>query len=183
MSKAIFLDRDGTINEDMGYICSPQQFHLIDQAVEALLILQGSFRLFIVTNQSGVARGYFSEEHLKSFNRYVEDLLFKKGIEIQKTYYCPHLINENCVCHKPSSYFLKKAAEEFVVNLRQSYVIGDHPHDVEMAHNVDAKGIYVLTGHGRKHHHELKSIPDHIADNLYDASRWIVENETRKQLF
>ena len=107
MKRSVFLDRDGTINEDVGYFCSMSEFHLIPRAIEALKILQKHFELFIVTNQSGVGRKIFREEELIVFNKQVEDVLFEKGITIKKTYYCPHLREDNCVCCKPSPYFLK----------------------------------------------------------------------------
>ena len=173
MKKAVFLDRDGTINEDVGYFCSIDQFHLIPKATDALKILQKDFDLFIVTNQSGVARKIFSEADLILFNRQVEDLLAENGITIKKTYYCPHLPADRCYCHKPSSYFLKEAAKEYNIDLKQSFVIGDHPHDVEMAIDVGAKSVYVITGHGEKHRSELKRQPNYIAENVFAATKWI----------
>lgn len=173
MKKAVFLDRDGTINEDVGYFCSIDQFHLIPKATDALKILQKDFDLFIVTNQSGVARKIFSEADLILFNRQVEDLLAENGITIKKTYYCPHLPADRCYCHKPSSYFLKEAAKEYNIDLKQSFVIGDHPHDVEMAIDVGAKSVYVITGHGEKHRSELKRQPNYIAENVFAATEWI----------
>ena len=178
MKKAIFLDRDGTINEDVGYICSPDKFHFIDRSVDALKMLQQSYELFIVTNQSGVARGYFSEDDLKSFNEYIENVLREKGIDIKQTYYCPHLKEDNCICYKPKSYFLRKAEKDFDIDLENSCVIGDHPHDIEMAKDVNASSIYVLTGHGVKHRKELIVQPDCISNNLYEASQWIIYKQT-----
>ena len=176
MKKAIFLDRDGTINEDVGYFCSMDQFILIPKAIDALKMLQNDFELFIVTNQSGVARKIFSEADLILFNKQVENLLYKNGINIKKTYYCPHLPQDHCLCHKPSSYFLREAEKFYDIDLKQSVVIGDHPHDIEMACDVGAHSIYVLTGHGINHKNELKAIPDVIKNNIYDASIWILDN-------
>jgi D-glycero-D-manno-heptose 1,7-bisphosphate phosphatase len=173
MKRAIFLDRDGTINEDIGYFCSMDKFKLIPKAVNALRLLHRYFDLFIVTNQSGVARKIFSESDLISFNRQIEEFLFGKNISIKKTYYCPHLPKDLCHCHKPSPYFLKEAAKEYCIDLKQSFVIGDHPHDVEMAAAVGAKSVYVLTGHGEKHKSELKKKPDCLAADIFQASCWI----------
>jgi D-glycero-D-manno-heptose 1,7-bisphosphate phosphatase len=173
VKRAVFLDRDGTINEDVGYFCDMDQFQLIPKAIDALEILQKNFILFIVTNQSGVGRKIFSEKDLILFNGQIEKLLRKNNIIIRKTYYCPHLLEENCHCHKPSPYFLKKAARDYDIDLNESFVIGDHPHDIEMASAVRAKSVYVLTGHGKKHRSELREQPDHIAENIFAAAEWI----------
>jgi D-glycero-D-manno-heptose 1,7-bisphosphate phosphatase len=175
MKKAIFLDRDGTINEDVGYFCGMDRFRLIPGALDALKCLQKDFDLFIVTNQSGVARKIFSEDELVAFNQEVEALLRKNDITIQKTYYCPHLPEDGCSCHKPSEYFLLKAAKEYPVDLSRSFVIGDHPHDIEMGKRVGARTIYLLTGHGMKHRQELTARPDCIADDIRHAAAWITE--------
>ena len=179
--QAVFLDRDGTINEDVGYFCSLDQLKFIPRAFEALRMLQEEYVLFIVTNQSGVARNYFSEEDLIRFNGQFENILKNEGVRIEKTYYCPHLDNEGCVCHKPSSFFLRKAEKRYCIDLKSSVVIGDHPHDIEMAHAVGAGSVYLLTGHGAKHREELKTIkqPNFIAENIYEAAVRILENNLK----
>lgn len=176
MKKAIFLDRDGTINEDVGYFCSIEQFQFIPKALDALKLLQKNFYLFIVTNQSGVARKVFSEKDLISFNRQIENLLLEKGISIKKTYYCPHIPEDGCHCHKPSPYFLREAAKEYDIDLEQSFVIGDHPHDIEMAQVAGVHSVYVLTGHGNKHRNELSMMPSQIVNNIFEAALWIIRN-------
>lgn len=173
MRKAVFLDRDGTINEDVGYICSIEKFLVIPKAIDALKLLQKDFELFIITNQSGVSKKIFSEEDLVLFNRQVENFLAEQGVNIKKTYYCPHVPEDRCHCRKPSPYFMRKAAEEYDVSLKQSFVIGDHPHDMEMASVVGAKSVYVLTGHGKKHISELRIQPDLLANDIYEAANWI----------
>lgn len=174
MKKAVFLDRDGTINEDVGYFCSMDKFKLIPKTIDALKLLQKDFDLFIVTNQSGVARKIFSENDLIIFNQEIEKFLIKNGVFIKKTYYCPHLLEDKCNCHKPSPYFLSQAVEEFNVDLKRSFVVGDHPHDVEMGKTVGARTVYLLTGHGIKHHDELCVRPNYIADDLWEATAWIL---------
>ncbi|MFA6635794.1 MAG: HAD family hydrolase [Candidatus Omnitrophota bacterium] len=173
MKRAVFFDRDGTINEDVGYFCSMDQFHFIPKAVDALKLVQNDFELFIVTNQSGVARKIFFEADLILFNREIEDLLHENGITIKKTYYCPHLPDNRCFCRKPSPYFLKQAAKEYDIDLKRSFVVGDHPHDIEMAVSVGARSVYVLTGHGKKHRNELIEQPNYIAGNIFVAAQWI----------
>ena len=181
MNKAVFLDRDGTINEDVGYFYSRDQLAFIPKSLEALKILQEQYLLFIVTNQSGVARGHFAEEDLIQFNKEFEQILRNEGIVIEKTYYCPHMGDEDhCRCHKPNTLFLDQARQEFNIDLKNSFVIGDHPHDIQFGQRVGATSIYVLTGHGQKHRAELIDIdpPDFIANNLYEASLWIAENQS-----
>jgi D-glycero-D-manno-heptose 1,7-bisphosphate phosphatase len=173
MKRAIFLDRDGTINEDVGYFCSMEEFRMIPKAINAMQLLQKSFVLFIVTNQSGVARKIFTKKALVSFNKEIENFLLEKGIRIKKTYYCPHLAEDYCQCHKPSPYFLRKAAKEYSIDLKKSFVIGDHPHDVEMAVTAGAKSVYVMTGHGEKHWAGLKCRPDYLAADIFQAAVWI----------
>ena len=160
--RAIFLDRDGTF---------------IPRAIEALKILQEKFLLFIVTNQSGIGKNIFSKEEFVRFNKHFNRLLNKEGVTIKKTYYCPHIKEEDCACRKPKPYFLKEAEHTCHIDLVNSWVLRDHPHDIEMAHRVEAGSIYLLTGHGKKHKKELSVQPDLVADNLYEAAIWIMKME------
>ena len=181
MNKAIFLDRDGTINEDVGDFCSQEKLIFIPGAIEALRILQERFLLFIITNQSGIGKKFFSEEEFTQFNKYFDALLKSEGVGIKHIYYCPHTKEENCLCRKPSAYFLKKAEKDYGIDLRNSFVLGDHPHDIEMAHKVRAGSIYLLTGHGRKHRQELSIKPDFIANDIYEAAIWIVGRQAKNK--
>lgn len=175
MNKAVFLDRDGTINEDVGYFCSPEKLVFIPGALEALKMLQREFLLFIITNQSGVGRNIFSEKELMGFNKYFSDLLKDQGIFLKEICYCPHMREQNCACHKPSTYFMKRAEKDYNIDLKNSFVIGDHPHDIEMAQAVGANSIYVLTGHGEKHKEELTVKPVFICNSLSEASIRAIE--------
>lgn len=173
MNRALFLDRDGTINEDVGNLYSEDKLIFIPRAIEALRILQKRFLLFIVTNQSGIGSNIFSEADFRGFTGSFDRLLKREGITVRHTYYCPHKKEDSCICRKPSPYFLKEAQRQYKIDTGNSFVIGDHPHDIEMAHKVDAKSIYLLTGHGQKHRKELVLAPDFIADNLYEAVSYI----------
>jgi len=174
MGRAVFLDRDGTINEDAGYISTLDSLKFIPRSVDALRKLQEYFQLFIVTNQSGIGRGLFTEGDFLRFNRVFLELLVHQGVFIKEVYYCPHTSQDGCQCHKPKPYFLLKAQTEFDINLSVSYVIGDHPSDIEMARNAGARGIYVLTGHGIKHRHDLSGSTVDMAVDLFEASRLIL---------
>ena len=157
LKKAVFLDRDGTIIEDNGYLSKASQVKFFDDAFEALSRLQKDYMLFIVTNQQGIAEGILTTEEVDCVNQYVVDSLNDAGINIMDVYVCSHIKTDNCKCRKPKPYFLHKASENYNVNLEKSFVIGDHPSDIQFANNADAKGIYVLTGHGEKHFSELNS--------------------------
>ncbi|MGD2093480.1 MAG: HAD family hydrolase [Phycisphaerales bacterium] len=153
---AIFLDRDGTIIEDVGHLKTPSDVVFFPGTFGALRALRKHFLLFIVTNQPGVAEGVISRENVNCVNAYLIKTLAESGIDIADIYVCPHSRSENCVCIKPKPYFAKKAAEDYDIDLQRSFVVGDHPHDIQLAKNVGARGIYVLTGHGHKHLPELQ---------------------------
>ena len=170
---AVFLDRDGTIIEDRGDLSQPAQVVIFKDTIPALRRLAEHFPLFIVTNQSGVAKGTITTEDVERVNGHVERFVAAEGAPITATYVCPHLRSSGCRCIKPNPYFLKEAQREFGIDLRRSFVIGDHPHDVELATRVDATGIYVLSGHGIKHRADL-TVRAIIADGIREASEWII---------
>lgn len=151
ISPAVFLDRDGTIIEDHGYLSDPKQVEFFKDTVPALLRLQERFELFIVTNQTGVALGITSREEVDSVNTFVAAYLAEAGVRIRETYVCPHQRTDGCECIKPKPYFLNKAVKDHFIDLSASWAVGDHPHDVDFAENNGARGIYVLTGHGASH--------------------------------
>jgi histidinol-phosphate phosphatase family protein len=160
---AVFLNRDGTIIEDAGFLREASQVDFYPQTFSALRRL-GEFVLFIVTNQSGIAKGHIRAEEAEAVNNYVVQRLAEAGTIIQEVYCCPHQRSDGCKCMKPGSYFLRIAERDHDIDLARSYVVGDHPSDVELAHGVAAKGIYVLTGHGMKHRAELHVPADVVSD-------------------
>ena len=155
MRPAVFLDRDGTIIEDHGYLRGPDEVVFFPDSIPALLRLQRFALLFIVTHQSGIAKGLVTTEEVLAVNRHVTEYLAEAGVAIRQTYCCPHDRADGCVCAKPNPYHLHQAAGDYNIDLRRSFVFGDHPHDVELARNCGAMGIYLLTGHGQKHRDEL----------------------------
>jgi len=157
---AVFLDRDGTIIEDRGHLSDPSQIVFLPETFDALLRLREQFLLFIVTHQPGIARGLITRKQADRVNRAVVAALAERGIAITDAYVCPHERSQDCACIKPRPYFLEQAAARYSIDLAASFTVGDHPHDVEFALNVGARGIYVLTGHGQKHQSELP--PDAI---------------------
>ncbi len=152
---AVFLDRDGTIIEDRGHLSRPSQVAFFAGTVSALRRLKEHFELFIVTNQSGVAKGLLTMEDVGRVNGHVLSYLSGFGIRIIDTYVCPHDASDGCECIKPKPYFLRKAEKNHGIDLSRSFAVGDHPHDVAFAENAGAQGIYVLSGHGIKHRSEL----------------------------
>jgi D-glycero-D-manno-heptose 1,7-bisphosphate phosphatase len=170
---AIFLDRDGTIIEDTGYIKHPGEIIFHSWSYEALSLLQKEYLLFVITNQSGIAKGITTEDDVAGVNGYLIEALKEKGIFIQALYYCPHASEDNCACKKPKPYFIFKASDEFNLDLSRSFIIGDHPSDVYCGINAGVKPVYVMTGHGEKHRHEL---PEGITlcEDLLGATRWIL---------
>jgi histidinol-phosphate phosphatase family protein len=169
---AIFFDRDGTIIEDGGHLKDPSDVVFFPETFKALRKLQDYFSLFIVTNQTGVAEGKITLQDVNRVNRGIVCALFKRGIKIQDVYTCPHLRLDNCRCIKPKPYFLEIAATIYGLNLDKSFTIGDHPHDIQLAKNVGAQGIYVLTGHGEKHLAELPQDTE-VATGIMDAAEKI----------
>jgi D-glycero-D-manno-heptose 1,7-bisphosphate phosphatase len=171
--KGVFLDRDGTLNEDVGDLDAPGKLHFIPRAVDALKMLQEHFFLFVITNQSGIGEGRFGELDYARVNAHLLTSLEREGVRVQAVRHCPHAKKDRCVCHKPSPYFVEELCRKYEIDVRESFCVGDHPHDIEMARRCGARSVYLLTGHGAKHRKELIAKPDRIAADLYDAAVWI----------
>jgi len=169
---AVFLDRDGTIIEDRGDLSDPSQVEFFKGTVSSLRYLSGHFALSIVTNQSGVAKGTISMQDVDRVNSHISSYLSAYGVRFLAIYVCPHERLSACHCIKPNSYFLKKAKRDFGIDLGRSFVIGDHPHDVEFARNGGANGIYVLSGHGMKHRDGIPKDTE-VAGDIREAAEII----------
>lgn len=190
MNKAVFLDRDGTINEEMGYINHISRFKIFKYTFDAIKILNNlGFKVLILTNQSGLARGYFTEEVLNK----VHDTLLKKAeknkAKIDKIYYCPHHKNGivekykiDCDCRKPKPGMLLKAQKDFKISLEKSYLIGDRYKDIQFAFSNNIKSILVKTGYGLgEFFYQSKNWPkdpDYVCNNLLEAAHLIGKIET-----
>ncbi len=173
MHPAIFLDRDGTIIEDIGYVNNTSDVVFFPYTFKALELLQKHFLLFVITNQSCISKGITSESKVQEVNRYITETLKTHGIIIFDTFYCPHKKEDNCECKKPKPYLLNKAAQMYNVDLTKSFIIGDHPSDAECGINAGVTPIYLLSGHGSKHKDEL-TVSSRICKNLSDASKYIM---------
>ncbi|UCE73850.1 MAG: D-glycero-beta-D-manno-heptose 1,7-bisphosphate 7-phosphatase [Methanomassiliicoccales archaeon] len=180
-NKAVFLDRDGTVNEEVNYLSSIEQIKILPKASKAIKLLnENGFKVIIITNQSGVARGYFSIQTLKGVHDHLQNLLFREGAKIDAIYFCPHHPDDGCSCRKPKTESIKKAQDEFKIDLSKSYMIGDKYIDLETGHNAGLKTVLVLTGYGADAIQEKENWrvqPDHIAQNLFDAVIWILEGK------
>jgi D-glycero-D-manno-heptose 1,7-bisphosphate phosphatase len=170
---AVFLDRDGTVVEDRGVLAEPSDVVFYPDTVNALKRLQDRFLLFLVTNQPWVARSVITLDQVNRVNAWVLSYLAEHGVVVAAVYVCPHDREENCCCIKPRPYFLHEAAKEYAVDLKRSFTVGDHPHDVEFARSVGAQGIYVRTGHGEKHLAEMGP-NEIITSGIAEAADWIL---------
>jgi len=188
---AVFIDRDGTMNEQMGYINHISRFVLLPGVAEAIGILnRNKYISIVVSNQSGVARGYFPIELVEEVHASMRALLEKEKATVDEIFFCPHHSNgivpeysQSCECRKPGTGFIKKACEQFDIDLAKSYMVGDRYLDIELAHRSNLKGILVKTGYGLGEidyvlpHMPLK--PYHITEDLLDAVQWIIEGEKK----
>ena len=180
------MDRDGTVNEEMGYINHLDRFMLLPGAAAAIRRLNESgLRTVVVTNQSGAVRGYFPIELIDQVHDKMCRLLKAEGAHLDGIYTCTHGPAENgkaegCNCRKPKTGLMLQAALELDLDLRRSYVVGDRFKDIAMARNGGAKGILVLTGYGKGEEQLLKSaspvVPDFIATDLPEAVEWILND-------
>ena len=190
MRVAVFLDRDGTINEEMGYLNHIDRFVLIPGAVAAIRsINESGLKAVVVTNQSGVARGYFPKELIDQVHQKMRGLLEEGGAFLDGIYTCTHAPpskgeSGGCGCRKPKIGLMEQAAQELNLDLEKSYVVGDRFKDVEMARNAGAKAILVLTGYGKG---ELEFLgtssrvqADFVAKDLAEAVKWIFSDLSGK---
>lgn len=144
MNKAIFLDRDGTINVDYGYVYKIGDFKFIDGVVEGLKILNDlGYILIVITNQSGIGRGFFSKSEFNKITDYMLKQLKENGVQIKNVYYCPHVDEDNCNCRKPRLGMFYDAIKDFNIDINSSFVIGDKERDLSICSNESIKGILI----------------------------------------
>jgi heptosyltransferase-2 len=180
----IFLDRDGTLNPDPGYIKSPDQFELFPGVSEALARLKrAGARLIVVTNQSGIARGFLSRKDLDAVHMKLKRLLDGAGVTLDAIYFCPHHPDDGCECRKPNRGMIDQAVRECRVNLDRSYLIGDHLRDIELAKRVGARSVLVTTGVVSPQDAEKLNASgtpaDRIVSSLAEAADWLLSDASR----
>ena len=182
MNAEVFLDRDGTINRELGYLSTPEAIELISGAARAIrLINYVGLRVVVVSNQSGAERGYFSLSAVEEANRRLELLLAQEDAYLDDIYCCPHGPEDGCSCRKPEPGLLRRAAEELRIDLPSSYMAGDRAEDIGVIHSVGGKGILVLTGYGGQQQDWPGRRPDFVAGDLLEAAYWIVSQEGTKR--
>jgi D-glycero-D-manno-heptose 1,7-bisphosphate phosphatase len=189
LRRAVFLDRDGTVAEEVGYVNHASRIRLLPgSAVAVKRLRDAGFLAVVVTNQAGVARDYFEEFVVHQANRRLVELLEQQGAALDGIYYCPHHPREgappyrqDCQCRKPRAGMLLRAAEDLAIDLPRSYMVGDGLVDVGAARAAGVVPVMVLTGYGRGHleHRRLRWTvePEHIAEDLSEAVQWILERE------
>jgi D-glycero-D-manno-heptose 1,7-bisphosphate phosphatase len=175
----IFFDRDGTITAEIDFVREPDELELIPKSAQAIHEANElGIKVFIITNQSGIARGFLTEQELSAVHARLRELLKRQRAHVDAIYYCPHHpefgtppYNIRCHCRKPDTGMLKKAEKEFGVNLKRSFVVGDRCVDVNTGQNAGCTSFLVLTGYGKIERSECMNSArtNYVADDAYDA--------------
>ncbi len=191
MNKAVFLDRDGTVNEEVGYLSDLKQLRLIPGSGAAIKRLNDAgFMVVLVTNQSGIARGYFPESLVHETHALLQQMLRNEGARLDGIYFCPHHPTEGkthytmeCECRKPGTGLIDRAARDLAIDVKQSYVVGDKWSDVELGQRAGARTILVRSGFAQDDPGNTRpshlADPDFIAHTLKDAAEWILKSASR----
>ena len=180
--KAVFVDRDGTLIVEKGFLSDPDGVEVIPGAIEAVKKLNDEgFAVIVVSNQSGVARGYFGEDAVVKVNDRVKSLFAKGGAKIEALYYCPHYADGSveeyaidCPCRKPGTGMVEKAVRE--LNVVPAFVIGDRKSDVELGKNLGVPAVLVLSGYGKEQPDEVVKMADFVAEDISSAVDWILNS-------
>ena len=184
---AVFIDRDGTLTEEVGYVNHPRRLRLLPRSAEAIRRLNASgVAAVVVTNQAGIARGYFSDDVLRATNDALVAQLKDAGARLDGIYVCPHHPTEGeppyraaCDCRKPAPGLLKRAAADLGLDLAASTMVGDKASDLVPARTVGARAVLVLTGYGlgewEYNREQFAVAPDHVAADLLDAVEWVLD--------
>ena len=185
MERVIFLDRDGTINKEVNYLHRPEDFEFIPGAVEGIKLLNDhGYKVVVVTNQAGVARGYYPEEAVQSLHEYINRVLSDFGAHVDAFYYCPHhpvhgigKYKTECQCRKPEIHMLEEAGKRFSIDKSKSYMIGDNAGDILAGKKYGVTTILVGTGYGKGIRQKMHGTYDYYCEDLRQAVKFIVERE------
>ena len=170
--RAVFLDRDGTIARDVHYCRRVEDFELLPTVPEAIRLLNtNSLKVVVITNQSGIARGYFTEEILAQIHDRMKQELAKDGAWVDAIYYCPHHPDDGCECRKPKTGLFLQAARELDIDLSRSFVVGDMQMDIDAGRALGSKTVLVTTGPQGG----IVDPPDYTAGSLLEAAKWILK--------
>ncbi|HOO55424.1 MAG TPA: HAD family hydrolase [bacterium] len=186
--RAVFIDRDGTLSEEVGYLNHASRFRLLPRSAEAIRLLnEAGVPAVVVTNQAGVARGYFPEERILEVHERMKKLLAEGGARLDGVYYCPHHPTAgvppyrcDCNCRKPKPGLIEKAVDELDLQAEGSYMIGDKFSDVQLGHLMKCSGILVKTGYGlgewEYNRQDFDFEPEYVAEDLLDAVQWLLQD-------
>ncbi|MFZ3059399.1 MAG: D-glycero-beta-D-manno-heptose 1,7-bisphosphate 7-phosphatase [Candidatus Methanoperedens sp.] len=179
-NKAVFIDRDGTINVDVHYLDDPDKFEMYPGVGEGVKKLkENSFKIIVITNQSGIARGYFTEKQLSNIHEKMKKEFQKFDVVMDGIYYCPHHPDDNCNCRKPNTGLFEKAINENNIDIDKSYVLGDKILDIGAGKKIGARAILIPEPYIREEllskKKEWEYNPDYIADDFMAAVEWILE--------
>ena len=189
---AVFIDRDGTISEEVGYVNHPSRFRIFPYSAEAIRKLNESKWLaIVVTNQAGVARGYFSEDVIVRVHQELENGLATQSAQLDAIYYCAHhpTVGEppyrfDCDCRKPKDGLIRRASQDFEIDLAASWMVGDRYSDIELARNSGLRSAFVLSGYGRGEWEYQRARweyqPDLVCENLLEAVESILSSSSSK---
>jgi D-glycero-D-manno-heptose 1,7-bisphosphate phosphatase len=181
---AVFLDRDGTVTEEVGYLNHISRYRLLPGVGAAIRRLnEAHLATVVVTNQSGVGRGYFPEEVVREVHERMIVDLRAEGARLDGVYYCPHVSADRCDCRKPNTGMLRDAANGLGLDLKKSFVVGDRHGDIELGHRAGARSVLVRTGYGEGelawHVKNWPAQPDFVAVDLADAVEWVLRQGQR----
>jgi D-glycero-D-manno-heptose 1,7-bisphosphate phosphatase len=167
----VLLDRDGTINEEIGYVLSPDELRLIPGVAEGLRRLRElDLGLVVVTNQSPIGRGWITEDQLGAVHARLRELLRAQGVDVDAIEHCPHAPEDGCRCRKPATGMVERAAAAFGFEPAESFVVGDHAGDMAMGRAVGARTVFVMTGHGDEELPAAEPFADHVVPDLLAAA-------------
>ena len=176
MNKTVFIDRDDTLCKDVGYCSRPEDLELFPGAGEGIkLINDNGFKVVVITNQSGIARGYFNEETLKRIHEKMKNDLAVYGAHVDAIYYCPHHPDDGCECRKPAPKMGLQAIQDMDINPSKSFVIGDRLMDILFARNLGCRAILISNPKGLEELQKAGVCADYVASNLEEAAEWILE--------
>ena len=176
MKRLALIDRDGTITVERNYLSSPDQLELLDGAASGIRLLRElGLSPVVVTNQSGIGRGYFDAATVDRVHERLSEMLGAEGASVDAYYICPHHPDDACACRKPATALAERAAAEFRADLRSSFVIGDKPCDIDLGRAVGATSILVRTGYGAEVEGKNEAAADHVVNNLLEAASLIRE--------
>jgi len=187
-NKAIFVDRDGTINVDVHYLDDPDKFEMYPGVPTGMKKLQEKgFKLIVITNQSGIARGYFSEHQLFKIHEKMNNILFQFGVVLDGIYYCPHHPDDNCNCRKPNTGLFEQAISDHKIDSKKSFMIGDKILDICAGKRIGARTILIPEPHIREELIAQKQMwecfPEFIAEDFLNAVEWIIRSDEEKHIY